>query len=147
MQRAALVRLGRLSWRELEATAHAVRLRHVLEGADQWQSWVAERSPDTYPNPNTRSLLRLARELRAHGGRLVVMEAPLHPIPLLLARARIEAARAELARLASEADFALVPHEELPALGEEDFGDWVHTNARGRERMTAFLGDYLTRAL
>lgn len=148
LQRAALVRLGRLTWRDLERDAHWIRMQHMQQGADQWQTWLAEREPDVYPNPNTRALGRLARRLREGGGRLVVMEAPLHPIQaLLLPRKRIEAARAELSRLALAEDFTLLRKEDLPELGEDDFSDWVHANARGRERLTTFLGDYLDRTL
>jgi len=88
------------------------------------------------------------RNMRESGGRLVVMEAPLHPVQaLLLPRKRIEAARAELARLADAEGFTLLPKQELPELGEGDFQDWVHANARGRERLTAFLADYIARTL
>jgi hypothetical protein len=148
MQRAALVRLGRLRWEDLELDAARLRLRHMVDGVDQWQSWLAEREPDVYPNPNTRALGRLARRLRESGGRLVVMEAPSHPIQkLLVPRARREAAHAELERLAAEDGFTLVSQAELPALGEDDFGDWVHANARGRERLTTFLAEYLSKML
>lgn len=148
MQRAMLVRLGRLRWEELDLEAGRVRIRHMLEGVDQWQTWLADREGDVYPNPNTRALGRLARRLRESGGRLVVMEAPSHPIQkLLVPRARREAAHAELVRLAAEDGFTLLSQAELPALGEDDFADWVHANARGRERLTAFLADYLSKML
>lgn len=148
MQRAALVRLGRLEWRDLEREAAWIRVQHMQAGVDQWQTWVAEREPDAYPNPNTRALGRLARRVREGGGRLVVMEAPLHPVQaLLLPRKRIAAARDELSRLAAADGFTLLRKEDLPELGEDDFQDWVHANARGRERLTAFLADYLARTL
>ena len=60
---------------------------------------------------------------------------------------RIAAAREELSRLAAADGFTLLRKEDLPALGEDDFSDWVHANARGRERLTAFLADYLARTL
>lgn len=148
MQRAGLVWLGRLRWEDLELEAARLRIHHMRDGVDQWQSWLAEREPDVYPNPNTRALGRLARRLRESGGRLVVMEAPSHPIQkLLVPRARREAAHAELERLAAEDGFTLLSQAELPQLGEDDFGDWVHANARGRERLTAFLADYLAKLL
>jgi hypothetical protein len=144
MQRALLVRLGRLRWDELASEAGRLRLRHVQDGVDQWQSWLLEREPDAYPNPNTRSLGRLARCLRAHGGRLLVIEAPTHPIQaLLVPRSRLEAAHAELLQLAKSEGFTLLSKTQLPPLDEDDFSDWVHTNARGRERLTAFLADTL----
>jgi hypothetical protein len=144
MQRAALVKLGRLEWRDLERDAHQLRILHMQQGVDQWQSWLTEREPDVFPNPNTRALGRLARRLREHGGRLVVIEAPVHPVQaLLLPRQRVDAMRAELARLAAVDGFTLVRREALPALGEDDFSDWVHANARGRERLTAFLAEAL----
>jgi hypothetical protein len=145
MQRAALVRLGRVSWRDLERDAHWLRIQHMAEGADQWQTWLADREPDLYPNPNSRALGRLARRMREAGGRLVVIEAPVHPVQaLLLPKGRVEAMRAELARLAGAEGFTLISREALPALGEDDFSDWVHANARGRERMTEFLAGALT---
>jgi hypothetical protein len=144
MQRAALVRIGRLEWRDLEREAHGVRMEHMQRGEDQWQTWLADREPDVYPNPNTRALGLLARRLRERGGRLVVMESPLHPIQaMLVPRRRAEAARAELERLAAAEDFTLIRLESLPALGEDDFGDWVHPNERGRERLTEFLAGAL----
>jgi hypothetical protein len=148
MQRAALVRLGRLAWADLENEARWVRMHHLRDGVDQWQTWLTEREPDVYPNPNTRALGLLARRLREGGARLVVMEAPSHPMQVhLVPRERREAARAELQQLAAEAGFALLVQQELPALGEDDFSDWVHANAHGRERLTAFLADYLARTL
>jgi hypothetical protein len=148
MQRAALVRLGRTSWRKLERDAADLRFRHMLDGVDQWQSWLADREGDVYPNPNTRALARLARRVRESGGRLVVLEAPSHPIQkLLVPRARREAAHAELERLAVESGFVLVSQPELPALGEDDFTDWVHANERGRARLTAFLAETVAKML
>jgi hypothetical protein len=144
MQRAALVRLGRLTWRDLDRDAHRVRVEHMMEGVDQWQTWTADPEPDVYPNPNTRALGRLARRLRERGSQLVVIEAPMHPVQtLLVPRARVEAMRAELARLAEADGFALIRRDALPALGEDDFSDWVHANERGRERLTEFLAGAL----
>ena len=135
MQRAALVRLGRLEWRDLEREAAWIRVQHMQAGVDQWQTWVAEREPDVYPNPNTRALGRLARRLRERGGRLVVMEAPLHPVQaLLLPRERIAAARDELSRLAAADGFTLLRKEDLPELDEDDF---VGLGARQRPRPRA----------
>jgi hypothetical protein len=144
MQRSLLVRFGRLSWRELAREGHRARMRHVYEGVDQFQSWLAEREPDVYPNPNTRALGHLARLLRERGGRLLVIEAPAHPIQaVLVSRQRLAAASEALRQLAGAEGFELVGRERLPALDEDDFGDFVHTNARGRERFTAFLADTL----
>src|SRR5688572_5329663 len=115
LQRAALVRLGRLSWGDLERGAEQVRLEHMRDGVDQFQTWLTQPEPDVYPNPNTRGLGRLARRIAEGGGRLVVMEAPTHPIQaLILPRKRVEAARAELARLAEHHGFRLIRQEELP---------------------------------
>jgi hypothetical protein len=143
LQRAALVRLGRLAWADLEREARWLRVQHMRDGVDQWQTWLTGE-PDVFPNPNTRALARLARRLRESGARLVVIEAPVHPVQaLLVPRGRVEATRAELARLAAAEGFTLVPREALPPLGEEGFSDWVHANAHGRERLTAFLAGAL----
>ena len=148
LQRAALVRLGFTSWDALRPRADLAQLRKMLSGDNAWQSWVAEREPDTYPNPNTRALARLARKLRAAGARLLVIEAPMHPAQARLTpRVRIATQRAEVARLAAQEGFELIPASMLPALDEADFSDWIHASARGRERLTAFLGDTLARAL
>jgi hypothetical protein len=144
MQRAALVRLGRIGWDDLASHADRIRVEHMMQGEDQWQTWIKDREPDVYPNPNTRALGRLARRLRESGGSLVVLEAPLHPVQqLLLPKKRVDAMRAELARLAGADGFTLIPREALPALGEEDFSDWVHASARGRELLTEFLAGTL----
>jgi hypothetical protein len=148
LQRAGLVALGRLDWETLARAAARLRRQHMLDGADQLQSWMADREPDVYPNPNTRALGWLAGRLRARGARLAVLEAPLHPVQsLLLPRERVARAHEELARLAASEGFTLLERTRLPALGEEDFADWVHANARGRERLTAFLADYLAETL
>jgi hypothetical protein len=148
LQRAALVRLGRLDWDDLAREANRVRGEHIQEGVDQWQSWLVQPQPDVYPNPNTRGLARLARRITEGGGRLLVLEAPTHPIQaMILPRARVAEARAELARLAASAGFTLIRKEQAPALAEEDFGDWVHVNARGREKLTTFLADTIARTL
>jgi hypothetical protein len=120
----------------------------MLGGQDQFQTWLKEPGPDVYPNPNTRALGVLAARLRARGSKLVVLEAPLHPVQVLLIPPdRIARADDELALLAAEDDFTLVTRSELPALEEDDFVDWAHASERGRERLTAFLGDYLARNL
>lgn len=148
MQRAALVWMGTLDWYGLEHEEAKARIGRMLDGADMLQAWLQQPVPDAYPNPNTRALGVLAQRLREHGARLVVLEAPSHPIQaLLLPPERIAAAHRELEQLAAEDDFALVTREELPPLDEDDFSDWVHASARGRERLTAFLGDYLARTL
>jgi len=148
MQRAALVWLGIEDWEDVERAAAGLRVEHMLGGADQFQTWLKEPTPDAYPNPNTRALGVLAARLRERGSRLLVMEAPVHPIQaLLIPPERLAAAHEELERLAGEDGFALVTQAELPALEERDFTDWVHASARGRKRLTAFLADYLARTL
>jgi hypothetical protein len=76
------------------------------------------------------------------------MEAPTHPMQALLTpREKVARFRAELAELAAQQGFALIPAQALPELDEADFSDWIHASERGRERLTAFLGDALARAL
>lgn len=148
LQRAALERLGLTSWDALRARVDAAQLRREFEGLGQWQAWVADREPDAYPNPNTRALARLARRLRERGAKLLVMEAPLHPMQARLTPPpRLARFRAELETLSAEHGFALIPGAALPELREADFSDWIHASERGRERLTAFLGDAVARAL
>jgi hypothetical protein len=144
LQRALLVRLGRLRWQRLQLDAERIRLRHMADGADTWQAWVRDDELDAYPNPNTRALGLLARRLRERDARLIVVDAPVHPIPLMLGmRRRLERYRAHLRELADSEGFALVSAEALPELDEDDFSDWVHANERGRERLTTYLAGYL----
>jgi hypothetical protein len=144
LQRALLVRLGRLDWRRIQLEAERIRLRHLLDATDAWQAWVRDDEPDAYPNPNTLALVLLARRLREGDARLVVVDAPVHPIPMMLGiRTRVERYRAYLRELAGIEGFALVSVEALPELDEDDFGDWVHANQRGRERLTTYLADIL----
>ena len=149
MQRAALVRLGRLEWRDLEREAAWIRVQHMQAGVDQWQTWVAEREPDAYPNPNTRALGRLARRVREARRAARGDGGAAAPGPGAAAAARAHRAprATSSSRLAAADGFTLLRKEDLPALGEDDFQDWVHANARGRERLTAFLADYLARTL
>jgi hypothetical protein len=144
LRQALLVSLGRDTWKRRSRAAERVRLRHMLEGKDAWQSWVRDRQPDVFPNPNTRSLDWLSQRLREHDARLIVIDAPVHPIALELgARRRIKPYRQELAARAAQDGFLLLGADVLPEFGEEDFRDWVHLNARGRERLTAFLAEQL----
>lgn len=144
MQRSMLVRLGRMRWERLEIDKQLLRLRRALEGRDSFLTWVRDREPDVYPNPNTRGIVLLARRLRESGARLIVIDAPVHPIPAMLGiRKRLEHYRSLMGEMASTEGFDWVSAEELPAFDEDDFTDWVHANERGRERLTAFLADYL----
>lgn len=146
MRNALLVRLGELDWRTLRERADRVRLQHVLEGSDVWQTWLRDTSPDHYPNANTRSLSRIVRLLRERGSELVVVDAPVHPSPILIAaRARIEAYRAELRDLSETEGFELLPAAALPEFRGTHFTDFVHLNPRGAERFTGALGDFLAR--
>jgi len=143
LQRALLVRLGRLSWEGLRLQAERIRLEHGLEGRDAFQEWVSQE-PDRYPNPNTRALAHLARTLRAAGASLVVLDAPVHPILMKLGiRERVARYRSLLRELAEAEGFAWLDAEQLPRLAEHEFLDWIHANDRGRERLTGFLGDHL----
>ena len=144
LRQALLVSLGRETWERRTRAVERVRLRHMLEGKDALQSWLRQRSPDVYPNPNTRSLAWLAQRLREHDARLYVIDAPVHPMVLQLGgRRRLGRYREELRELAAQDGFELIAAEALPEFDERDFADWVHLNARGRERLTALLAEKL----
>jgi hypothetical protein len=147
LRRALAVRLGYDSWERRRREAERARLRHMMEGGDALQEWARDRAPEVYPNPNSRALGLLARRLREHGARLVVLDPPLHPMAaMLVSPRRVTAYRETLRELAAQDGFELIPAEALPPLAEADFADWVHANARGRERLTAALADALARS-
>ena len=147
LQRALLVRLDRLSWQTLQTQMDLRRLERAIDGRDALQTWVAD-DPDVYPNPNTRALAYMQRTFRAAGTAFIVLDAPMHPIPMMLGIGeRVAAYRRHLAELAAAEGFALLDERQVPQLDEDEFLDWVHANERGRQRLTARLGDYLTEAL
>jgi hypothetical protein len=147
LQRAVLVRTGRLDWADLERQSNRVRLRHMLEGSDAFQSWIRDRAPDELENPNTRALGHLAQRLRRLAAPLIVVEAPVHPLTELLAAKRLKRYQTRLAELAETEGFTLIEADELPAMDENDFADMVHANPQGRERLTGFIADRLAGTL
>ncbi len=144
LRQVALVRLGRVEWRQLEFERDRAKLEELVRGGgdEAWEAWLRDRVADDYPNANSRALARLARKLRERGGRLIVIDAPVHPIPLLLgARRRIPPYREALRALALAEDFDLIGADQLPDFDEDHFDDWVHLNERGRDRLTAAVAD------
>lgn len=145
LQRALLVRLGRLRWERLTADAQRFAFLAAQQDRDAWANWLRDPTPDVYPNPNTRALAQLARRLGEVGTPLLVVEAPLHPAQFKLGiGTRVQRYHAHLRELAAAEGFVLLAQDQVPQLDDWEFRDWVHANERGRQRLTAFLGDYLT---
>jgi len=141
LRQAAQVWLGRTSWARLELDSLRGRLRAFRRGEfGPILEWFRARVPETYPNPNTRAIRYLARRLRAHGGRLVLMESPPHPVlDLVMASRRLAPFRAHMTEIARREGLVYVTGDDLPALEPEDFEDQTHLNARGRARVTAVV--------
>jgi hypothetical protein len=145
MQQAAAVRWGSGNWRRLTRERLREGLRQSLQGGGILR-WLRKREPETYPNPNTRAIELLARLLRAEGGRLVVIESPIHPLTGLFMRPeRLEAFRGLLRGMAKRDGFIFVSAGELPEFELEDFRDQTHLNDRGRRAFTGALEKILRR--
>jgi hypothetical protein len=144
-QTAARVILGRETFFQirLELTKLAQEARGH-DGPKPALAWLKTREPDVYPNRQTRALEWLADSLRAAGTRLVVVEAPNHPILVAPGIApRVARFREFASELAARHDFAFVPATRFPAFELSEFKDLFHLNEAGRARFTATLGDEL----
>ncbi len=147
LQRALLVRTGRMEWADLQSQAKRIRIRHMLDGSDAWQTWIRDRSHDELDNPNTRALGHLARRLRELNAPLIVVEAPVHPVPQLLSAKRLKSYHERLSELAETGDFTLISTDELPTMDEDDFSDMIHASPQGRARLTDFIAERLVDTL
>lgn len=136
-----------MEWADLQSRAKRIRIRHMLDGSDAWQTWIRDRAPDDLDNPNTRALGYLARRLRELNAPLIVVEAPVHPVPQLLTAKRLKNYHARLSELAETGDFTLISTDELPTMDEDDFSDMIHASPRGRARLTDFIAERLVDTL
>jgi hypothetical protein len=138
MQQALAIRAGTRHWRDLQRDVLRAGIRQSL-GASPFLKWV-RGGPDVYPNPNTRAIARLARLVRAQGGRLIVVETPGHPLTRLFVRPeRAAAFRGTMRAMAAAGHFTFVSGEALPTFELEDFRDQTHLNDRGRRSFTGAL--------
>jgi hypothetical protein len=148
LQRAASVRLGLTSWRALEIERLRIELAALQRGDGPLRTWLKDRAPDTYANPNVRALDFLAGRLNARGVKLVVVETQMQPtISLIVGDARIEACRARVRAVAAVRGFTFLAAADLPALRDGDFEDHLHMNARGRRIVTESMASRLREIL
>ncbi|MDP3936523.1 MAG: hypothetical protein Q8R92_00110 [Deltaproteobacteria bacterium] len=136
LQRALAVRLGLSSWDRVRLEQTRLQLE-ISQALGPLRRWVRNRQGDTYPNPNTRAIALLARKAHENGIRLVLIEAPFHPhMKLLVGEPRLQALRAEIARLVREENIEYLRAEDMLALDVDDFRDHTHLNATGKKRFT-----------
>jgi len=147
LQRALLVQTGHMEWANLHSHVKRIRIRHMMDGSDAWQTWIRDRTHDELDNPNTRALGHLARRLRELNAPLIVVEAPVHPVPKLLSAKRLKSYHERLSELAEIGVFTLISTDELPTMDEGDFSDMIHASPQGRARLTDFIADRLADTL
>jgi len=147
LQRALLVQTGHMEWADLHSHVKRIRIRHMMDGSDAWQTWIRDRTHDELDNPNTRALGHLARRLRELNAPLIVVEAPVHPVPKLLSAKRLKSYHERLSELAEIGVFTLISTDELPTMDEGDFSDMIHASPQGRARLTDFIADRLADTL
>jgi hypothetical protein len=143
LQRSLLVHTGHMEWADLHSHVKRTRIRHMLDGSDAWQTWIRDRTHDELDNPNTRALGYLARRLRELNAPLIVVEAPVHPVPKLLSAKRLKSYHERLSELAETGAFTLISTDELPTMDEDDFKDMIHASPQGRARLTDFIAERL----
>jgi len=147
MQRALLVRTGRLSWERMRLDRMRDQMTNLIAGTNPTPAWARKRAPEVEANPNTRAIELLARRVGESGAAFIAMEAPLHPMITLLAGPRLAAFRKALAALAEANGFLWLSTEELPRLGAEHFHDMHHVNEDGRRVFTEGAVEILRGAL
>jgi hypothetical protein len=144
LQNSALVRLGRETFLGVRLALMRGAVRAIEAEPNEVVAWLKNKEPDPYPNASTRALAFLARRMRDAGAKLIVVEAPAHPILIAPAvHARVERFREFVSALAAEEGFTFVPATRLEALDTEHFRDLIHVNPDGRARFTATLADSL----
>jgi hypothetical protein len=146
LQSTLLVALGRQTFvgLRLELIQRAAATLGPRAGENPLVGWMKSRNQDPYPNANTRALELLARRMRAAGTRLVVVEAPNHPILLAPGvQPRVARFREFVRALSVEHGFAFVEATQLRPLDVQHFNDLIHVNGDGRALFTATLGDAL----
>ncbi len=144
LQSSALIRLGRETFVGVKLALIKRAVAAIEAEPNEVVTWLKSTTPDPYPNTSTRALAYLAGCMREAGTRLVVVEAPAHPILVAPAvQVRVDRFRAFVAGLAASEHFRFVPATDLAALDVEHFKDLIHVNADGRARFTATFGDAL----
>ncbi len=148
MQRSLAVALGWEHWWRMRLGIQQYQLRLMLAGVPvrRFQKRMTRKA--LYPNPNTRSITRLARQARVRGGSFILVEAPVHPMMKGYTGDRRQAEFREVAeRRAQRDDFPFVTANEFPPFDESDFKDLIHLGSSGRDRFTARFAEILREIL
>ena len=138
MQYAAAVRLEMNSWGALKAEQLRAELG-IFAGAAQGplQTWMKDRAPDSYENPNARALDLIARRCGELGVKLLIVETLMQPTTaLVVGEERGQTFRARVRAIADARGVAFMTRAELPALQDRDFADHMHMNERGRQQVS-----------
>jgi hypothetical protein len=148
LQNTLLIGLGLESFPRLRFELMKRARREQKQERNAFVVWMKSREPDVWPNCNTRALEVLGERMREAGVRLIVVEAPAHPILIAPGIApRIVAFEAEVARLAEKHGFEFLPATRFPELDTVHFKDLMHANENGRAVFTRALGDLLAERL
>ena len=139
LQYAALVRSGLASWDEIMAEQD--RQQSAREDDEtRWHQWMRGELELEVSGTGIRAIRALARRLGERGTRLVLVEAPLHPIvPMSLARKQSAEFREQMRDFAAGEGIRFVSADAFRHLEVADFFDLIHLNASGAERFTRDL--------
>lgn len=99
---------------------------------------------DRYAKMNTYLFDLFADEVLANNIRFIVIEAPLRPDYQNTVHEAIGFA-ALIKKLSGNKEFTYIPRTELPVFAVQDFSDSLHLNKRGRDKLSAFVAEYLIR--
>jgi hypothetical protein len=89
-----------------------------------------------------------AQDIIAKGVRLTVMSGPVHPLIKQCYPEKIDARyESFLSQQAERLGFVYIPQSHLPPFTEDDFIDFTHLNESGRNKLTRFLGEYVSKEI
>jgi hypothetical protein len=97
-----------------------------------------------YTKLNENLFILFAEDLISRGVKLIVMSGPTHPLMKECYKRKIDTVYNNfLSEQAGRIGFIYLSQNQLPSFREEEFRDFTHLNAFGRDKLSKFLEFYL----